>query len=387
MIRSAFDIFSKEVLDGLRDRRSLAAALLYSFLGPIAVGAALDALARRDAQELTLQVAIAGIDRAPAFRRFLENRAVVIVEATEDAVTAVRQGDLDAALVIPDAYPKDLRQGRPARIQLVYDSSRTKVRKQVDRIRGLLGQYGAELRTQRLTARGLSPDLATPVLAADVDLATPASRAAMAAAMLPIFLLVAAFVAGMNLAIDTTAGERERGSLRPLLLCPVPTRAVAIGKGLAAAAFGGLGVVLALTVTVVVLGAAPGAGARLAVGVRDLPVLLAILVPVAPFAGALQMLVAILCRSYKEAQTYLSLLLLLPMVPGFAVALYGVELSARTSLVPILGQQMLLERAIRGDTVESWAIAAAGVIAVGASVLCLQLCGRLLQTERIVCGR
>ena len=158
--------------------------------------------------------------------------------------------------------------------------------------------------------------------------------------------MVAAFVAGMNLAIDATAGERERASLRPLLLCPVPTRALALGKGLAAATFSGLGVLLTLAVTVVVLGAAPGAGARLSVGLRDLPILLAILLPVAPLAGALQMLVATFCRSYKEAQTYLSLLLLLPMVPGFAVALYGVELTARASLVPILGQQMLLEAAL-----------------------------------------
>ena len=184
MMHTVFDIFAKELLDGLRDRRSLAAALLYSFLGPIAVGAALDAVARRDARDSTLQVAIAGAERAPAFQRFLENRAVTVVEAPKDPDAAVRRGVLDAALVIPSDYAKDLRQGRPARIHLIYDSSRTKARKQVDRIRVLVGQYAADLRAQRLTARGLTPDLATPVVAADVDLATPASRAAMAAAML-----------------------------------------------------------------------------------------------------------------------------------------------------------------------------------------------------------
>jgi sodium transport system permease protein len=388
MIRAALEVFAKEAVDGLRDRRSLVAALLYSFLGPLAVGVALDSLARRETREAPPEIAVSGSERAPSLVRFLESRGAVVIEAPADPSAAVRAGDLDVALVVPEAYPKEFRAGRPAEIRILYDSSRRGAKARLDRTRGLLAEYGAQVRTQRLLARGLSPEAAAPVAAAEQDLASAASRAALALAMLPIFLLVAAFVGGMNVAIDGTAGERERGSLGPLLLCPVPAGSVALGKGLAVTLFGLLGVVMTLMFTLIVLGAAPAAApGRGGLEPAELPLLLAVLAPLAPLAGSLQMLVATLCRSYKEAQTYLSLLLLAPMVPGFATAFYGIEPAAGWSVVPVLGQQLLLERVLRGEAPGAGLPAAAGLAALGAAALCVRATGRLLGSEHIVFGR
>jgi sodium transport system permease protein len=389
MIEAAFTVFGKEVLDALRDRRSLVAALLYSFLGPLAVGGALDALARRAAQNPAPELAVAGAERAPSLVRFLESRGAVVVEAPADVDEAVRRGTLEVALRVPEKYAEDFRKGRPARVEVIYDSSRERSRSRVDRARSLVGEYGAQVRMLRLLARGMSPELAIPVSAEERDFATPQSRAALALAMLPIFLLAAAFVGGMNVAIDTTAGERERGSLAPLLLTPVSPQAVALGKGLAAGLFGLLGVALTLGFSLLVLGAwsVPGLGRQPVLSAGQVPLLLAVLAPLAPLAGALQMLVATSCRSFKEAQTYLSLLLLGPMLPGFILAFYTLEPPAALGAVPVLGQQVLLDLGMRGRAPAPGILAAAAIAALLAAGVCIYATGRLLRSERVVLGR
>jgi sodium transport system permease protein len=389
MIQATLTVFVKEIVDALRDRRSLVAALLFSFLGPLAVGGALDAVARRGAESPAPELAVAGAERAPSLVAFLTIRGAVVIPAPADPEAAVRNGRIAVVLSVPEDYARDVRQGRPGKLELLYDSSRDRSRKPVDRARGLIAEYGAQVRTLRLLARGISPDVATPVSAEERDFATPRSRAALALAMLPIFLLAAAFVGGMNVAIDTTAGERERGSLGPLLLCPVSTQAMALGKGLAAAVFGLLAIALTLGVALAVLGAWPAAGIGRSpvLAPAQVPLLLAVLAPLAPLAGALQMLVATACRSFKEAQTYLSLLLLAPMLPGFVLAFYALEPPPALAAVPVLGQQVLLDLAMRGRPVAATLLEAAAVTAILAAGACVYATGRLLRSERIVLGR
>ncbi len=301
----------------------------------------------------------------------------------------MRGGGLDLALVIPEDYAEDFRASRPARLELVFDASRSDLRRPAQRVRDLVDRYGAQVAGQRLTARGLSPQVARPVRLDEVDLSTAAARAALVLGMFPIFLMMAAFIGGMNVAIDATAGERERGSLEPLLVHAVSRADLAAGKWMAAAAFNLLGVALTVLVSFLALrwDRLERLDVPVALSVGDALRILALLIPLALFAPALQMLVALFARSFKEAQTYLSLLLFVPILPGFAFAFQRVGDEPWMHGVPMLAQQVLISDLLRGEAAAPAAHALAAAATLAAAALCVAVTARMLRHERIVLGR
>jgi sodium transport system permease protein len=385
---AAAAVFRKELTDALRDRRSLTAALVYSLLGPLLMALALGALARRAGEAGPLRLAVAGGERAPALMQFLREGGVEIQPIAADGVAALRRGDADLVLAVPEGYPRDFRAGLPATLELVFDSTRRETREPRERLRSRIEAYGRREGDLRLLARGVSPDLARPVALAEVDLATAAGRAALALDMLPIFLLMAAFIGGMNTAIDVTAGERERGSLEPLLMHPVRRQALAFGKWLAASVPSVAGLVLTLLVAqrVVASERLQALELQVALGGAELRAMLAVLLPLALLAPALQMLVALFSHNFKEAQTYLSLLLFAPMLPGFAFAFGSLEPARWMEGVPLLGHQVLLSAVLRGEAPGGGALVLAASTLAGA-LAAVAATGRLLRHERIVLGR
>lgn len=381
-------VFVKEALDALRDRRSLTSALIYSLFGPLVMGLALSAVARRGA-EGTLELTVAGADRAPSLVRYLEQNGVEIRQPSAEVRKAVRAGDLDLALVVPGDYAEDFRASRPARLELVHDGSRSDVRGPVRRVQSIVERYSGQVTAQRLTLRGISPQVAQPVRLAEIDVSTATSRAALALGMLPIFLLMAVFIGAMNVAIDTTAGERERGSLESLLVQAVPRSDLTVGKWMAASAFNLLGVALTVLVAVLVLrwDRLADLDVPLALGTGDALRILALLIPLALFAPALQMLIALFARSFKEAQTYLSLLMFVPTIPGFLFAFQRVDTEPWMHTVPVLAQQVLIGDLLRGKGIDPAMQAVAAVATLAAMSICLFVTARLLRHERIVLGR
>jgi sodium transport system permease protein len=371
-------VFAKEILDAARDRRSLTSALIYSLFGPLVLAMALGALARSQSDDGPLRLAVSGAERAPSLVRFLEQNGVKIVPS----------GTL-VALSIPADYAEDFRASRPATVELIYDGSRSDARGPVRRAETLIQKYGAQVAGLRLAARGISPQVAQPVKLAQIDRSTAASRAALALGTQPIFLLMAAFISAMNIAIDATAGERERGSLEPLLVHPVPRLDLVAGKWLAAALFNALGMALTLLVTFLVLrwdrleeldvpvALAPGDALRL----------FALLLPLTLFAPALQMLISLFARSFKEAQTYLSLLLFLPVIPGFLFSFQRLDPEPWMRRVPVLAEQVLIGDLLRGQATGPLVHLAAAGATLLATLLCLAITARMLRHERIVLGR
>lgn len=388
MTAKTLAVFVKEALDALRDRRSLTSALIYSLFGPLVMGMALSAVAKRGS-EGTLELTVAGADRAPSLVRYLEQNGVEVRRPSADVRGAVRAGDLDLALVVPGDYAEDFRASRPARLELVHDGSRSDVRGPVRRVQSLVERYSGQVTAQRLTLRGISPQVAQPVRLAEVDVSTAASRAALALGMLPIFLLMAVFIGAMNVAIDTTAGERERGSLESLLVHAVPRSDLTVGKWMAASAFNLLGVALTVLVAVLVLrwDRLAELDVPLALGTGDALRILALLIPLALFAPALQMLIALFARSFKEAQTYLSLLMFVPTIPGFLFAFQRVDTEPWMHTVPVLAQQVLIGDLLRGKGIDPTMQAVAAVATLAAAAVCLFVTARLLRHERIVLGR
>jgi sodium transport system permease protein len=382
-------ILRKELKDHLRDRRSIFSGLLVPILGPVTFLAMFTLIASWVREDRLLTIPVAGAQNAPSLIAFLQRHGAVVETAPADYEEQVRDGKLDLALSVPDDYGKEFEAGRSAPAQIVSDSSRNKSRPQVFRARRLLEMYARRMSALRMIARGVSPTLVAPLELTEVDLATPEKTAANVLGMMPLFLLMAVFVGGLHLAIDATAGERERGSLEPLLVNPVSRFSVVAGKWLAIAVTTVFAVLVSLIGFRLAIARVPlqDLGVKFQLGMPEMLGMLAVCVPLTLFAAALQMTLAFFARTFKEAQTYLSMLMLLPMIPATFISLQPIKSAQWEMLVPVLGQTLLMADVLRGEpTPASWFVLAA-LSAVACSAAMLAWAARLLRSEKIVFGR
>jgi sodium transport system permease protein len=230
-------------------------------------------------------------------------------------------------------------RGLTAKLELVHGNSGAS-RRAADRARGLIGVYGAEQASLRLIARGVAPAVMTPVSVEAVDVSAPPRSHSGFLMFVPILLLWLALSAGGAMALDSTVGERERGSLEPLLLNPVARPAVVIGKWLASSVFACGSVIAAVLATLLVLHWVPWHDYGVQMRVRDGDVLLAgvVMLPLAMLMSAVLMLVSAVARSLQQAHTYLAVVAMTTVL--FAMASFLFELSdvAWIAPIPISGQ-------------------------------------------------
>ncbi len=339
-------VFSKEVRDNWRDRRSLFSAMASSLIGPVILLFMIVILGKtlfKDAQETTLMLPLVGAENAPVLVQFLEQNGIEIRGAPADPEAAVRNGDLQVALVIPEGYGEDFSQGRPATVRVIFDSSRQSAIASVEKVRNLLEGYNGQIGAMRLLARGLDPVVTTPLAIEQVDVSTPQSQAVIFLNMMPYFVVLVVFVGGMYVIIDATAGERERGSLEPLLINPVPRWELVLGKLLASIPFAVFSVFMTLLAFAVAFNVFPiedYVGFQLTLDVAALAAIFLISLPMILLASSLQMIIATFTRSFKEAQTYVAFLPLIPALPGIGLAFAPIKPSLWAMLIPTFGQQL-----------------------------------------------
>jgi sodium transport system permease protein len=223
----------------------------------------------------------------------------------------------------------------------------------------------------------------------DVDLATPEKSAANVLGVMPVLLLMVAFFGGMHLAIDAAAGERERGSLESLLVNPVSRGAVVVGKWLAVTVSAWAALAIALAGFGAALAAVPlqELNLKFQLGAPEMVGLLAAGLPLALLASALQLTLALFARTFKEAQTYLSLLVLIPGLPAMFLALQPIKASVRMMAIPVFGQTLLMTDVLRGEPPPAAWFAIAAAVAVALSAALLAWAARLLRNEKIIFGR
>jgi sodium transport system permease protein len=382
-------VVRKELRDALRDRRSLLSALLYPLLGPLLIVVMFSYIADTHTQERPLKLAVIGQDNAPTLIRYLEGQGVEIEDPPADPLAAVRDGELDVVLEIPADFGEEFRAARPAAVRLILDDSSNASQTSIKRTKRLLVGYGQQVGGLRLLARGVDPSLTNAIAIEEVDLATPQKEAANLLGMLPMFVLLAGFIGGMYVATDATAGERERGSLEPLLCNPVSRRALVVGKWLAATAFAAVSIVLTLVLTLVALTFVDldALGIVVDLGPVEIAGVLAATIPIALFAAAAQLLIATFARSFKEAQTYLSLMMLVPMIPGVVMSIKPIHSALWMMPIPLLGQQVLLMDVLRGEPTSVLDFVLTGLSAVVLAVICLLINARLFEREKIIFGR
>ena len=324
--------------------------------------------------------------RAPALVAFLAERDVAVTEASGDLAAAVRERRLPVGLRIRADYPAKFEGSRPAPVELLHDTTWTESARRSAHVRAVLNDYARSVNDTRLVLRGVAPAAVQALRIHDRDFATAGDRAARALATLPIFVLLAAFIGGLGIAADVAAGERERGSLESLLLHPVGGLSIVGGKWLAVALVAMATVVLALLTTVAVMQHPRVQQIDLPIGLSaaDTALVLVLLVPLAMFAAAVQLWIAFQAKTYKEAQTKLSTLIFLPMIPGFLFAFGSIEPAPWMTFTPMIGQHVMLTALVRGDTPATIDLAALSVITLVAGAVACVAAARQLGRESIL---
>jgi sodium transport system permease protein len=381
-------VFKKEVVDNVRDRRTLAAALFYPVVGPAMIlfmVVANGRITRESEQPLMLPVQGAG--NAPNLVAFLEQNNAVVEAAPDDPEDAVRRGNEDVVLIIPEDFGDDFTNGRPATVRLVMDESRNEAMRSIRRAQVLLQAYSSQIGRLRLQLRGIDPRIVEPIAIEAVDVSTPQSQAARILSMAPYLILVSLFVGGMYLAIDSTAGERERGSLEPLLINPVERSELVAGKAAAVFLFTTVALIETVIGFAIVLNFFPlerYIGVRMSLPPASIAGIVAICFPLMVFVVALQMIIASYTKSFKEAQNYISFMLLIPAVPALIMAVLPLEESLWLVVLPTVGQQLFINQILRGAPVSLASAALGSAVTLVAGIALLVLVTRRYRTEGIL---
>ena len=391
-MRAVLTVFAKEFFENLRDRRTVMTALLFGPLfGPIFFAAMLQfSLDRsRVGADETVEVAVMHAERAPNLLAWLESQRVVTRTLSGDETTAraaVAARSARAVLEIPADFGDKVAAGRPAALRLYADSSRTGDERYAQRLGTVIARYSQQIAAQRLTLRGIDTQLLAPIAVHNVDVATPAARALLVLGMLSFFIILSLLTGGMYLAIDTTVGERERGTLEPLLVAPVSRDALLIGKLLATCAY----MMLSMSMTTAALcftlsridleqfGMSANLGPGTALSI------IAVTAPLIPFLAAAMTLVAAWTRSAREAQAWLGVLQLVPTLPLVVASLMNLAASHALMAVPSLSQHFLITRILRAEGLDPLPTTISLVATLSLGALLLWPTIRLYRSERVL---
>ena len=392
MIATLVAVFRKELLETVRDRRTLMSSLVMGpLLAPLLFVGGLSLSLERSVASLddAIPVTVSGADNAANLVQFLREQgfAVTLRDGGDAAVREWVANEPELVVMqVPADFGEAFAAGTPARVFVYADGSNGKADRRADRVRSAIAGYSGAIAALRLQARGISPLVAQAIVVDDVDLSTPAARATLVLGMLSYMILLITLLGGMYLAIDATAGERERGSLEPLLTAPVPRAHLIYGKVLASAFF--MSIALALVTTTFALsvrrlplesiGMSANFGPDVAIGV-----FLSTL-PFVTVGAALLTVVASFTRSYKEAQTWLGAVMLVPTLPIAVAGLLDIKANALLMIVPSLSQHLLIQGLLRGEPLPATYATISVVSTLAFGALLAWTAGRLYRREKIL---
>ena len=385
-------VFLKEVLDNIRDRRTLSTSLIMGpIFGPILFSVVINLSIERsldDAQK-TLDLPIIGAEHAPNLVDYLVSKNIDAVDGPADLATAmdaVKVGEHDVVLVIPAEFGDQLADMTPAMVQIVSDQANRDADRDARRVRNAVREYAQLLAGLRVVARGVNPQSLQAISIDEVDVSTPSGRSAMLLGMMSYFFIFAALMGGMYLAIDTTAGERERGSLEPLLSLPVTRSQLIFGKIAATCLFMSLSLLLSLLAFYFVLDYMPLEQLGMTPNF-NLDVVISALLLFLPFilvGSALMTLVASFTKSYREAQTWLSVVLIAPTMPILIVSILMLRPRTEFMFIPSLSQHLLLVDMVKNEPLDPAHVAISVVSTLIIGIVLTWACARLYRREGLL---
>jgi sodium transport system permease protein len=390
-MKGAWTVFVKELRDAVRDRRSWAIALTLAMLaGPVVFVLMSNFISGLEERVAEREVVVADGGRAPTLVGYLQRAGARVVEAPADYLERLRSGSLQNAVIRPPAdFEQRLARGDTVQVEVVYDGSHDKAQPVVRTAMRLVDGFNRELGAQRLLARGVAPQLLAPVALEEVNLASTQARGAQLLFIVPWAALIVAVFGALSVAIDVTAGERERGSLEPLLANPVDATALVAGKWAVVMAYST--VIVALTMLGFMVSmrfvANETLSALMQLQWREAALFAAVLLPFAALMAALNMLAATFGRSFKEAQTYVSYIAMAAQFSALVPVFLTVRDAAWQLWVPSVAQLTVLMKVLRGEPVTAFELLLPAAVCLLVTAACLWQQARLLRRESIVFSR
>ncbi len=392
MSRPLLTVCRKEIVENSRDRRAILSIL---FIGPILVPALWAFMISVSASRTFLggdgpiSVPIVGQELAPNLVDFLNRRGIEASDELgnlDEALQAIAAGEHDVALIIDPEFSENFRVGGDARVTVVFDQSRATTAATTRRVEAALEGYSRQLGALRLQARGISPLVLRPITIDEYDVSTAASRSVLILGVLSYLLVVSTMMGGFYLAIDSTAGERERGSLEPLLTVPATRAELMLGKLAATVFYMLLSLLLTVAGFAIAIRFAPLEALGMSSNLNAIMAskIILIVAPIAPLGAALMVLIASFTRTYKEAQTYLGLTLLVPTLPLIVASVLSVRPSLELMLVPSLSQHLLITQVISAQPLDGIYLLLSVTCTLAVSAALAVVATRLYSSEKLL---
>ncbi|MEX0300139.1 MAG: ABC transporter permease [Kordiimonas sp.] len=382
-MRKILNVFKKERMDFTRDRRTVFSSLAFALFGPLVMVLALNYGAEKAADKSPMQLAVVGQEYAPNLVRYLSGEGVLVHTRNDEGTLESQIGDAHVLLVIPPEFTEKFSEAMPATLRMFVDRTNQTNSSRSYELTELIRQYSMQVQDMRLLANGIPSLLITPIALQTGNIGTAGGMEKQFATMMLYFFLFAPFFSSLGAAIDTTAGERERKSLQPLLAQPVSTRELILGKWMVAVLFGVVGTTISVVGGVYAFEAAPldVLGIKLNL---DVLTMLGNLLPYALLVAALQVLVALNAKSYKEANTQLQILTFVPAMVGMFFMISDKTPEGLFALIPIVGQLHVMQESALGGAVSLLAIILNGLVAVVIAMLCVEVAARKLGSEQML---
>jgi sodium transport system permease protein len=391
MLKQIRTVFRTTLIDQSRDRRSIGAAFIYALLGPLLMLAMFSVMAKAQDSDRTSRLIVHGAEHAPTLVAELERKGIN-VEQRQGPLAAGHAnalpnsiGEADALLSIPPDFARRYSAGIPARLLLLRDDRRQSSTAAAARIERQLQEYGNFIVQSRLVSRGLATENMMPLMVRSATISEASGKTISIAGSMIAFFILAPFFTSMTTAIDVTAGERERQSLKPLLAQPADPTALVLGKWAVPTLFGILGTAATLALTFVILRYAPldKLGVAVTLDAGDLVYMILFLVPLAFAVAALQSAAAMVAKSFKEAQTYIQLLTFAPVILLFGTMMSG-ETGPKARIVPITGHGDVLKSLLFDGRVDQAQALTVSLITLAVCAAGLFISRRQITDEKLL---
>jgi sodium transport system permease protein len=364
-------VYLKELKDSLRDRRTLLSMIFVPALIMPAIifgfGAISMKMIKKAGQERASVMIIGGAD-SPTVRAVLETNPKLRVQpASDDYATRIAGKQTRAAVEISPGFETALANGEKAVIKIYHHQGDIRSTAAVGEIDRSLREYREKLVQQTLVKNHLPPSAVRPFDLARENVAPPEKvGGSLIGGFVPYALILLSFVGALYPAMDLTAGEKERGTMETILCSPLARIDLVLGKFLMVltaslstviCSLTSLGLSMTIGGSYLLKKAGAGDAGRaisdaqalsLSIDPRGVLAVFVMVLPLAVLFAAVLFTVSLFAKSYKEAQTYTSPMIVLVILPSIAALLPGVELNPMLSLVPILNVALVSKEMVSG---------------------------------------
>jgi sodium transport system permease protein len=359
-MKKIFVIIKKELIDILRDRRSLMMMVVLPILLIYLIMNITITLSRsqtRKAEEKVLKVALITNGNASALRaKFLDRKDMEVSEdiAADRINDLIREKKLDFAIVIGQGFDQKVAEKESGEVDLIYKASReNKIAER--RILALLKEYREELLSARLEELNLAHSFVEPLTINETDLSTQKEKLGeVIGGFLPYIFVIFCFMGAMYPAIDLAAGEKERATLETLLTSPASRMQIVLGKFLVVTFTGIISAAISMLALYFSIKGTPEIPKNTMetlfriIEPKSVGLLASLLVPLCVFFAASLLSISIFARSYKEAQSLIMPLYFLVIIPVLIGLFPGISLNTTTAFIPVLNVSLATKEIISG---------------------------------------